>query len=541
MFKNLRHLCLVYAAMLISFFTLLPASFATTSTSWQELGSAFPFTYTSATSNIQNSNVQLVVGFVNGVIEYYNPSTQTWINIPSPAPKGGTAVTALLCDWNNTINADGTINSNVPDVLAGYADGSVWYYQANQNGSGTWDSLGTPNSNEQVTKFGGVSISSSNNLTGCNAETAVVPEGAVTPTGYTNKQLWTYNGANWSMLLQNAAITCIDPDMNPGSGTAGLSSGDIQQNGDYDANVSSNQINAVAYLGQNNRQNEYFYGDTQGNYGIGFFNSVNTFASTTCLGVIGSNYTYTSVSPVANGNQSVIVADSAVQLLNITNNYSTVNSVYPACWQELPTGVSFNGLYVDWNGTEPNILVAGLTNGQLIAGRGEDSNNYQQFDAPPNFPSTGEGCSQTFTGFNSSNFNAVEIFNNGNNCYVYTTSNSYPVLTITTFGFNGPYYVDVVDPQILGSCTVFFTSNGVNVSGGLPPYSIVYTNLPQWASSLGFNGIENQSYLYVGEYGLNAPIMSAPIQGTTNITVTDALGNTVSKSLWINFYYDPQE
>ncbi len=502
-------------------------------TSWSQVGNTINSNYTSAQCNFTSTGVNIVLGMANGTIGYWNGTAWTEMQPGSQITSGGTnngsSITALYCNWGDSLT--------YPDVIAGYANGDIQYLNASTL---KWTDLGIPSANQQVTKLGGVSIDSSNNITGCNAETATVPSTAVTPVDYTNKQLWTYNGTNWSMLLQNPGTTCIDADMSLGNGVSGLSNGDIQQNGSYDANVSSNPISSVAYLGQNNGQNEYFYADNNADYGIGYFNSTSSFSATSIsTGSSSSNYTYTSVSPSANGSQSVIVANNALRIFNVNNNYASL-SANDDLWSD-PDNTAFNGLSVDWNGSEPSMVVAGLTNGQLVVGRGTESSGYQTYSAPPNFPSNGEGCSQTFASFNSSSFTAVQIFNNNNNsCYIYKSSNTFPSLSINTYGFGGLYYVDVVDPQILGSCTVFFTSSGISVSGGVPPYSISYSNVPQWVQTNGFNGIRNQSYLYVGEYGLNAPIIAAPIQGNIQATVTDSVGNIVTRNLWINFIYNNQ-
>ncbi len=515
MFKNLKYLYLC-AFMLILCFSLMPVSFAASSTSWQELGTPFPFNYTSATSNRQNGNVQLVVGFVNGVIEYYNPSTQAWINIPSPAVEGGTAVTALYCGWSNTINADGTINSNIPNILTGYADGSVWYYQANQNGSGAWDlHLVTPTYSQQVTKFGGVAIDSSNDLKRCNVETAVVPSGAVTPVSYTNRLLWTATYTTtpsgsvvWTWTCElgsgNTNISTIDAN----SDDCGLSDGDIQQNGGYDAHVSSNPIACTVYLGQNNNNlNEYFYGDNSGNYGIGYFSGFNSLSSQSIsFGSATNNYVYTSVSPIENGNQSVIVANNALRLFNITNNYSSISS-NPDLW-DAPDNTSFNGLDVDWNGATPQTIIAGLTNGEILLNLGFPG--YELFNAPPNFPADGTGCSQTFAGPTSTESSVAEIFNNGNSCYIYATNIAIPaaptaqnlaaLLIFTPGAANSTTYqydLSLISSGF-GNCTY-----SVNVSPGDPSGNLSIINGDVLSSDITDY---NQQVLSYGSYTITSQL-----------------------------------
>ncbi len=501
MFKNSKHLYLVYAVILISFFALLPVSFATSSTSWQELGSTFPFNYTSATSNIQNGNVQLVVGFVNGVIEYYNPSTQTWINIPSPAPKGGTAVTALWCDWNNTINADGTINSNVPDVLAGYADGSVWYYKANQNGSGTWSSLGTPNSNEQVTKFGGISIDSSNNLTGCNAESAIVPPGAVTPADYTNKQLWTYSdGCSFNNLANNILADAIDTN-SPGWATSSELSY-INNGSPISFSLSNSFENACSIDGD-----DYFFAGQSGDTNIYSYwgSTVQTISTGESAGP--ENYPYISGNKNSDGSVGAIVADNAIRYFTASAGVANLTA-QGDLWSD-PDNTSFNGINVYWSNNYPVSFIAGLINGDLVWTL-PNNTTPTVISAPPNFSSDyQDNHSMTFASAQVGA--AVEIFNNDGNCYIYTmtqpiivppvanpiTLNVYVSGNLTTGTYNLAQVTNV--PNGLYSITETPSSNQIYIDDTDCEYALPYT-----LGTLGGPETYTAEYQVIAPYGARA-------------------------------------
>ncbi len=513
-------------------------------TSWSQVGNTINSNYTSAQCNFTSTGtVNIVLGMANGTIGYWNGTAWTEMQPGSQITSGGTnngsSVTALYCSWNDS--------KSYPDVLAGYSNGDVQYLNASTL---KWSDLGAANTNQQVTKFGGVSIDSSNNITGCNAETATVPSTAVTPVDYTNKQLWTYNGTNWSMLLQNPGTTCIDADMSLGNGVSGLSNSDIQQNGSYDANVSSNPISSVAYLGQNNGQNEYFYASNDpshdnpnGNecYGIGYFTGNNAFSSQTCWGYGGANYEYTAISPVANGDQSVMTANGALQLFNITNNYSSVNSVNP--FWIAPSGVAFNGLYVNWNGTTPQTVIAGLTNGQLVVGNGIGSAYYQVYSAPSNFPSNGEGCSQTFA--STSNGNVVELFNNDNSCYVYTTNFSFPGLST-----QASYSSTVIFPSDQYG-TKYMPVISLYSNGGCPPYTYTFApSLIAWNQGVntsttcnfpdsirgGYCGTASISgnVFTVGEF-LYGGLPENTTVAILPIIVTDSIGDTASINVYLSW------
>jgi hypothetical protein len=120
---------------------------------WSPLGATFPFQYTVAQTNIVSSNtIQMVFGTANGIIEYYNPNQAKWINIPGPSAEGGNAVTALHCTWDNT---DSGGNNNLPNILAGYSDGSIYQFLPNSSGAGSWSKIAnTPSSDGQVIQIG---------------------------------------------------------------------------------------------------------------------------------------------------------------------------------------------------------------------------------------------------------------------------------------------------------------------------------------------------------------------------------------------------
>jgi len=406
---------------------------------WFPVGN-FPLEYTAVTSHIDTSlnilDFQIIVGFSNGIIEYgveVGSTAPTWENIPSPVQEGGTAVTALFCNWSNTY-AGGC--NNLLDILVGYANGSVWYYKADKDGSGTWNLVCTPNSTEQVIKFGAVSIDSSGDICSFNVETAIVPIVSSTPLDYTNKQLyhWNDNFGTFCVLgLYNTNISTIDVD----NGDCGLTNGDIQQEGGYNATSSGyvGSITTTAFLGDDNGIPEYFWGDTDGVYGIGHFTNLTTFTGLQSGKNLFNGYSLISVSPSVNGNQNVLVASQGqdLQFFNISHTYAafSVGSTYYFP-QAIGIKSRINGLYVYWNGITPAIIVVGLNNGDIITGATNSSGNpvYYAYhglgdvgQALPVF----NGKSQIFANATPpfENFSYVTvggIFNSDNHCYIYMTN-----------------------------------------------------------------------------------------------------------------------